>query len=119
MTAWERRAAIRRVFFAALALLSAAGCATVVPGPPAADLADGRTGRIAFGTMTTTARQFLLGENGTPTVTALQATMTRYQQNYLTPGFEFAAYLPFYAFCNTRIIDDVCRVVSRPRTSVA
>ena len=196
----------------ALAALLLTGCATALQGSPTASLADGRTGSIAFHTMTTTPRQFLLGERGTTAVitgelglpargaervpavvlmhgaggvqdyhylwareiqsvgvatfivdsfsgrgvgkisetvegheavnigsrivdayrslallathpridrervvlmgfshggaTTLHATYTRFQQSYLTPGLEYAAYLPFYAFCNTRVIDD-------------
>ena len=154
-----------------LAALLLTGCATALQGPPTASLADGRTGSIAFHTMTTMPRQFLLGERGTTVVitgelglpargadrvpginetlegreavnigsrivdayralellathpridrerivlmgfshggaTTLHATYTRFQQSYLTPGLEYAAYLPFYAFCNTRVIDD-------------
>jgi dienelactone hydrolase len=201
-----------------LAALLLTGCATAVQGPPAASLADGRTGSIAFHTMTTTPRQFLLGERGTTVVitgelglpargaervpavvlmhgaggvqdyylwarelqsvgvatcivdsfsgrgvgkinetlegreavnvgsrivdayralelmathpridrervvlmgfshggaTTLHATYTRFQQSYLTPGLEYAAYLPFYAFCNTRVLDDD-RISRRP-----
>ena len=195
----------------ALAALLLAGCATAVQGPPAASLADGRAGSIAFRTMTVTPRQFLLGEAGAPTVivgdltlpsggarvpavvlmhgaggvqdyhrlwarelnsvgvaafvvdsfsgrgvgkiqetvegheavnigsriidayraldllathpridrervvlmgfshgaaTTLHATYTRFQQSYMTAGLEYAAYVPFYAFCNTRVLDD-------------
>jgi len=38
--------------------------------------------------------------------TALHATYTRFQQSYMTVGLEYAAYVPFYAFCNTRVLDD-------------
>jgi dienelactone hydrolase len=37
---------------------------------------------------------------------ALYASLKRFQRLYGTPGLEFAVYLPFYAVCNTRYIDD-------------
>jgi len=40
------------------------GCATAVQGPPAETLADGRTGTIAFRTMTLTPGQALRGGRG-------------------------------------------------------
>ena len=46
-------------------------------------------------------------------VTTLYASVVRFQQSYLRAGLEFAAYLPFYAYCNTRLIDDD-RVSRRP-----
>jgi dienelactone hydrolase len=196
----------------ALAALLLTGCAMAAPGPPTASLADGRTGTIAFRTMTMKPREFLMGEPGVPVVVTgelnlpekggprvpvavlmhgaggvqdyhyqwarelrsigvgtfivdsfsgrgvgrihetaegleavnigsriidayrgldllathprvdrerivlmgfshgaaatLHATYLRFQRSYLTPGLEYAAYLPFYAFCNTRVIDD-------------
>ena len=192
-----------------LAILLLAGCATAVQGPPAASVADGRTGTIAFRTMSLTPRQALLGERGDNAVitgelvlprgdsagapavvlmhgaggvqdyhylwarelrsigfatflvdsfsgrgigklvedlepfnagsrvvdsyralellathpridrrrivlmgfshggvTTLYATVTRFQRSFLGSDLEFAAYLPFYAYCNSRFIDD-------------
>jgi len=37
---------------------------------------------------------------------ALHASMQRFQRMYGAPGVEFAAFLPFYAPCNTRYRDD-------------
>ena len=37
---------------------------------------------------------------------ALYASMKRFQKMYTPAGLEFAAYLPFYAICNTTFIDD-------------
>jgi dienelactone hydrolase len=37
---------------------------------------------------------------------ALHASMKRFQRMYGSPGVEFAAFLPFYAPCNTRYRDD-------------
>jgi dienelactone hydrolase len=37
---------------------------------------------------------------------ALHASMKRFQRMYSTPGVEFAAYLPFYAPCNTTYRED-------------
>jgi len=37
---------------------------------------------------------------------ALYASVKRFQRMYGAPGVEFAAYLPFYAPCNTTYIDD-------------
>lgn len=37
---------------------------------------------------------------------ALRASMKRFQRMYGSPGVEFAAFLPFYAPCNTRYRDD-------------
>jgi dienelactone hydrolase len=37
---------------------------------------------------------------------ALYAGMKRFQSMYAPAGLEFAAYLPFYAACNTTFVDD-------------
>jgi dienelactone hydrolase len=37
---------------------------------------------------------------------ALHASMKRFQRMYASPGVEFAAFLPFYAPCNTRYRED-------------
>lgn len=39
-------------------------------------------------------------------VTALYASLKRFQRMWGTPGLEFAAYLPFYAPCNTKYLQD-------------
>jgi dienelactone hydrolase len=194
---------------AVLVALLLTGCATAIQGPPVDTLVDGRTGTIAFRTMTLTAGQALRGERGdnavitgelalppgTPApgpavvlmhgaggvqdyhyqwarelrsigfarfivdsfsgrgigrivenleainagsrvldtyralellathpridrqrvvlmgfshggVTTLYASVVRFQQSYLSPGLDFAAYLPFYAYCNSQLIDD-------------
>jgi dienelactone hydrolase len=38
---------------------------------------------------------------------ALYSSLKRFQRTYGTPGLEFVVYLPFYAVCNTRYIDEV------------
>jgi dienelactone hydrolase len=44
---------------------------------------------------------------------ALRASMKRFQRMYAPPGVEFAAFLPFYAPCNTRYREDD-QVTERP-----
>lgn len=39
-------------------------------------------------------------------VTALYASLKRFQRTWGTPGLEFAAYLPVYAPCNTKYLED-------------